>query len=172
MSGSSPTKVCPMCAETISAAALICPYCQKRQNRRLYLPGATIGALIIVVLLLGGFIIVAWAFDRGNDFGDHRGEVTVLSAQMTDAASYSTNKELVVYGLLTNSGSCDWEVGKFEIRFTDKQGNLVDVATAGTYFTLPSHSEHAYRLSLSGRQMNSRYESVSVFLRDAKDPKM
>ena len=155
----------------IKAAARKCPYCQKNQNGTFRLTRNTSVMLIAVVLALAGFLLTASLLSRPRDFSAHRDDITVLTAQMAETDAAPTKKELVVFGTLTNQGRYEWGVSRFEARFFDKDGKLADVASESDSFTLPPHSEHAYRFSVYGRRLDPKYASLKVYVRSASDPK-
>jgi RNA polymerase subunit RPABC4/transcription elongation factor Spt4 len=54
------TKVCPLCAETIKAAAKVCPFCRSKQGRyALWRQELLIGgpATLVIIMAIG---VIAW----------------------------------------------------------------------------------------------------------------
>ena len=78
MTESSDAKVCPMCAETIKAAAKVCPHCRYWQSR-FSLQNPQVVAAVCLVLALAAIIglgaFVEWLFGSKRDFAEYRNEI-------------------------------------------------------------------------------------------------
>jgi hypothetical protein len=170
-----PTKVCPRCAETIKAAAKVCPFCQSRQNRAVYLAWDVFCAMT-GLLVIGGLIFVAnWApgsdSDDGSDlsFKIHR---TELAATDLDWRSSGAPGRYALTGYLTNSGTHAWRVSELEIRIKDQDGNLVDVAHTALEkdqrFVVPPNQRHALSIQFSSSLMKTNNQ-LSLRVQRAAD---
>jgi hypothetical protein len=122
------TKVCPLCAETIKAAAKVCPYCRTKQSRYVLLRQELLMSVSILGLIIVAIVVIAkFAPDESTDgrsFAGHQNELVVSSSSLE---SIGTNEDLWMTGTMTNDGHYPWRVRQLEIRFWDKTGNLLDV---------------------------------------------
>jgi len=124
------TKVCPLCAETIKAAAKVCPHCQTRQTRFAYLLGEFLGVIIALVVLGGLGFLLDWTFGNGEDdsvslaFKIHRHDLSGRELAWTPDRS----QQYRLTGYVTNAGSYAWRIHELAILVKDGQGQMVDVS--------------------------------------------
>ena len=141
-----------MCAETIKAAARICPHCQSRQSRfalwREEVSGAVVGA-IFAAFAIGVFV---WLFPEepdvsGRSFARHRDDLLVSGSSLSLAKGKSG---FWLTGYLTNRGEHPWRVHQLEVRFLDKRSNLLDVRhpESKELFVVQPRRDHAFRVDL------------------------
>jgi hypothetical protein len=145
----SQTKTCPLCAETIKAAAKLCPFCQARQGRftlwREQLGQLVAGLSLAVLSGLACFWVFPDTPASGRNFARHRDELRVLR---TSLERVKKKPEFWLMGYVTNSGSYPWRVHELELRFLDAQGNLLDVRHSALFdsFVVPPRGESAFRV--------------------------
>jgi RNA polymerase subunit RPABC4/transcription elongation factor Spt4 len=149
------TKICPLCAETIKAAAKVCPFCQSRQSRFTVIKGELTGVFIVIVLLGGLIAMGSWLFPdesdsaSGRDFVRHRGELPVVRTTLETA---EMGEQFWLSGFVTNKGDHPWRVLGLEVRFVNAQGKLLEVQHREfdkiNAFAVQPNSEHAFRIRL------------------------
>src|ERR1700690_2017545 len=110
MSDISESRTCPLCAETIKAAAMVCPFCRAHQSRfalwrEQYIH--VIGALVMMALL---GLVCYWVFhddfaSKGQSFTRHRSDLRVLRSSLERGKK---KPEFWLTGYVTNSGSYPW----------------------------------------------------------------
>lgn len=145
------TKICQRCAETIKAAAKVCPFCQGRQGRFAFwqeqLP--LVVSVLLLLVLLG--LVCYWALpdvpESGRKFARHREDLRVLR---TSLEREKTQPKFWLMGYVTNRGNYPWRVRSLESRFLDAQGNLLDVRhmDVSNPFVVQPHGEDAFRVAL------------------------
>jgi hypothetical protein len=165
------TKICPLCAEAIKAAAKVCPYCRKSQNRRFFISKYDLIAFVSAALVIGMILMFLYLFVGPRNYSPNRDQIEVLNSQrIIEKAEYSTN--LVVFGVLTNKSPYAWQIGGFEVRYYSKDGKIADLSLCGDEFTVLPHSDHSYRLMVYDQKTIPDYPSYKVFVSSAKDPKI
>ncbi len=176
MNGASDTKVCPLCAETIKAAAKVCPHCQSRQGRFAILKGEIAGTLVLLALLA----IVAFLLDRifsdesdwnlYTGFALHRQDLQVVRTALGPGPRQS---EYWLMGYVTNRGERPWRVHELEVRLQDPQGHLVDVRHPELgkeeAFVVQPGQEHAFRVTLDTLTRTNALNVSNVRVQIASD---
>lgn len=146
------TKICPLCAETIKAAARVCPFCRWKQ-RRFELWRQELALALVLVLLTGmAILVMVWIETDdtevgGRRFSRHRGDLAVMSPSLQAA---NGKPEFWMTGVITNRSERPWRVHQLEVRFLDAQGGLLDVRHANVkdLFIIQPHRDHAFRVGL------------------------
>ena len=164
-----PTKVCPLCAETIKAAAKVCPHCRRVQTRWFFINEYDLMAVMSVILFAGASFVCFKVFGEGRNFSSSRGKIIVLSSHASVEAHHDYTN-VVVSGVLTNASDYAWNLGMFEVRYLDMAGKVVDADEGSGGFTVLSHSEHSFRLTLYSRKTVPDHVSQQVQVRSASDP--
>ena len=157
MAENEPTKVCPLCAETIKAAAKVCPFCRSRQGRFTVLKGELGSAIVTIALLAVPIWMSSSLFPDDSDstsavdFVRHRGELPVVRTVLEGAEG---RQRFWLSGYVTNKGDRPWRVHKLEVRLLDARGNLLEVQhrpfAKNNAFVVQPNSEHAFRIELYG----------------------
>src|ERR1051325_7154708 len=200
MDNSPATKSCLMCAETIKAAAKICPFCQSRQGR--FPPikndlAAFVVALFTVAVLVAALIIGIRYFDnKGRDFDTYREDLIVLQSSLKPTAAFfaftnlpaltnvsdtSTNRHrpfaypednFCLTGTVTNRSPYPWRIHAFEARFFYPSNNLLEAQQPYLRepFTILPHQEHPFRLSFYTRAFPNLDPLAQVRVLMAEDP--
>lgn len=167
------TKTCPMCAETIKAAAKVCPFCNSKQ-RRFEVWRQELPVSLTALLLLGiAILVITWIApdEKGvgrRNFTGH-GDELVVTACSLDRVDGKTEFRLT--GLLTNRGDHPWRVHELEVRFLDAQGGMLDVVRGGVadvFVVQPGH-DHAFRAELRGVTFTNREITHLVRVQVATD---
>jgi hypothetical protein len=171
------TKVCPRCAETIKAAAKVCPYCRRPQNRRIFISEQNVYILGSVLFFVTAVLLAYWFFANGREYSPTKHKITVMSAVFgIETRSYDTDSvetNVVVSGVLTNASKYSWKLTGFEVRFLDAAGKTVDVGTGGSEYMeliVMPHSDHAFNVKLYPMKTIPAHSSAKVTVTEAGDP--
>jgi len=133
-------KSCPFCAETIKAAAKICPFCQHRQSRFALLKKDVV-VVILAIYFVGGIVMLAIVASNISDhpkaeFASHREDLEVERTSIERARQTADNwfanqgTNLVNVTWTTNSAGgvvTKVRADMIEVHFIDSQSNLIDV---------------------------------------------
>ena len=106
MGDESQTKICPLCAETIKAAAKVCPYCQASQKRFALWRKDSLPLLSAVLFTAFLGAVCIWVFpddvaSTGPSFPRHREDLQVLRTSLERSKK---KPEYWLTGYVTNSG--------------------------------------------------------------------
>lgn len=180
MSDNEQTKVCPLCAETIKAAAKVCPHCRYWQKRWSFQNPQTtqaIGGILAVILIVGAMMGVGVLFDHlvgpKRDFAPYRDQIKVISSTMGFRMSGS-NLLVSVIGIVTNQSEFGWKNIGLEAQLFNKDDRLIDVIPAdGDYrgITVLPCSVAGFKIESKATTKESEYASDKVYVRVAKDIK-
>ncbi|MEJ0089125.1 MAG: hypothetical protein WDM80_05160 [Limisphaerales bacterium] len=69
------------CAETIKAAARVCPFCRKSQNRFFFISQYDLQAGLVLLFLILSVFLAFWFFGTGRRYSPELHKITVLSTQ-------------------------------------------------------------------------------------------
>jgi hypothetical protein len=164
------TKVCPLCAETIKAAAKVCPYCRKSQRRWAYITRYDLVGVAVVLLLIVMGSLVIKMFLQGRDFGPDKDKIQVLDFHFgLSNNGFETN--VVLAGVLTNESEHSWYIRDFQIRYLNTGGTILDMERASDGFTILPHSNHSFSLTLYERKFVPKYAACEVKVVSASDPR-
>jgi hypothetical protein len=166
------TKVCPLCAETIKAAAKVCPHCRKSQRHWAFMTRYDFFAIAFPLILIVTFFVFNKAFYHRRDFALDRDKIQVTEFHFAfDKSRYETN--VVMLGTLTNESDYSWDIGHFEIRYLNNMGKVLDIEddAYGNDFTVLPYSDHSFSLDLYERKSLPQYAVCEVKVVSADDPR-
>ena len=155
------TKVCPLCAETIKAAAKVCPFCRTRQSRFTLLKGEFAGIILVLTVFIVIPFSLDWLFgDESDDqssiaFVIHRNDLSVKDIAWKTAGR---NHDYLLTGYITNGGNYSWRIHELEIRVEDAQNNMVDVRHVefdkDEKFVVQPGQDHAFKTQFETAMMD------------------
>lgn len=168
------TKICPLCAETIKAAAKVCPRCGRNQPvsvkepwRRMIEAWLFLAAFAAIVF--GGLFWLATIVGPGRPFESYRERVVVVDPQMHFGGSGAGNY-ISTIGFIRNDSPLAWKDIQLEVRYFDSQGKLADTRTEVFWDRrLPSGDQQAFRIRGPADKTSSAYASQEVAVRSAVD---
>ena len=170
------TKVCPLCAETIKAAAKVCPHCRHWQKKwSLQNPHVvtTIWVVTMFAAIIGFSVFVDRLLGPKEFFENYRDQITVVSSQFSQRM-VGSNLLLTVVGTVTNRSAVAWKNVGVEAQFMDKSGKLFDVFVVDADYyhssvvVLP-HGEAAFKIECKSARPASDCETYKLAVRWAKD---
>ncbi len=166
------TKVCPLCAETIKAAAKVCPHCRKSQKRFFFLSQYDVQAILASALFILSLFFAFWFFGASRQYLPELHKITVLSTQFgIETTSEQTN--VIVSGVLTNASGYTWELTGFQVRFLDAAGKTIEMSNAGSEYmdlTVLPYSDISFHLNLYSIKVIPAYTSSKMTVTEARDP--
>jgi len=179
MTGPAETKVCPLCAETIKAAAKVCPHCRHPQSKWAFanpkissslwaIAGLTVWVIVGVFTYQGERKL----FGPKEQFTDYHNQVTVVSSDFSFRVSGS-NLWVTVVGTLTNRSEIGWKDLGVEAQFFDKSGRLIDaIAASGSDYrdlVILPHGEAAFKIETRAARPEGEYDTCKPTVRWARD---
>ena len=169
------TKTCPLCVETIKAAAKVCPHCRHWQKRwSLHNPqvGVTLWTSLAVAVWCCFGIFVNKLFGPKEQFATYRNEISVVNSEFSQRISGS-NLWITVVGTLTNHSDIGWKDVGLEAKFFDKSGKMIDAITvnAGDYHgvVILPHGEAAFKIEGKASHPVTDYNTNKLDVQWAKD---
>ena len=146
MAENEPTKVCPLCAETIKAAAKVCPFCRSKQVRHALLRQELLFGVPVLVVIVTAIMVISWFSPDKKGVGGR--SLIVLSTSLDRTG---TKPDIWLTGIVTNRGEYPWRVHELEVRFLDERGNLLDVSHPDVkdLFVVQPRQEHGFRVELN-----------------------
>ena len=168
------TKVCPMCAETIKAAAKVCPHCRHVQVKWSFFNPNITSALVGIfwlVSIVGIGVFVNKIIGR-QDFERYQTQFYILESTVSQRIA-SNGVYVVITGVLTNGSNYPWKSIGLEGQLFDREGKLIDVVVAPSdYYSgvvAASHAIAAFNIESRTSHSLTDYANHKVFVRWAKD---
>jgi predicted nucleic acid-binding Zn ribbon protein len=172
-------KVCPLCAETIKAAAKICPHCRTWQKKwsfqnpqTMQSIGAIISLIVIIVVLMGLGYFFQHLIGPKRDFAAYQSQIVVVNSEASFRMSDS-NLMVDVVGIVTNQTDFAWKNVGLEARLFDKEGKLIDVIQAdnSSYsgIVILPHAEAGFKIHSRATKNESDYAAHKVFIGTGED---
>ena len=168
MAEAEPTKMCPLCAETIKAKAKVCPYCRKIQHRGFFINRYDLLAVGTVIAFCISCGLVFNVFIHGRDFSSSRDKVKVLKSSLSLAVTPDYTN-VVVDGMLTNGSSYSWKLGRMDVRFSNASGQIIDADHSSFGHIVLPHNDRSFHLTLYSRNSIPTHASYEVVVESATE---
>jgi hypothetical protein len=159
-----------MCCSEIDSRAKKCPFCRHWQNKIslvLWHPTFAIAVILIFYILFQQFFVSQ--FEPGKDFNIDKGNIIIKDTAM----EFGENKcghAIVILGKIENNSNVSWRHPHFEIKFYDKNKNLVDTDQEEKYdFILPTKEEVPFKVSISRQFPEEQYNSFDIRIISASE---
>jgi hypothetical protein len=169
-------KNCPYCAETIPAAAKLCPRCRQWLSLCSFRHPAVIICVGVIFLFGMGLGISRFSTRLINPppyYDEFLGSIKIVDSRMNwvEREKEPSTKENQIYitGIATNQSPVAWRHIEFECRFFDTNGTMIDAANGFTYFTIQPNDNSAFRVSVLPTAPTNQYASFKVFVTAARN---
>lgn len=169
------TRVCKLCAETIKAAAVVCPHCRSWQKRWSWTDPRTTALLMAafwILVMVGMGVFFERVFGDKDDFATYRDDIVIVESQVSQRPS-GTNTYVTVVGTLTNASAVSWKDVGVEAQFLDSAGKPFDAITVNAegfrgVVVLP-HGGSTFKIEGRAARPGADYSNYRVTVRWAKD---
>jgi hypothetical protein len=170
-------KCCPFCAETIPAAAKICPRCRQWISLRSF-RNPVVGLVIslFALLMISGCVafffthVFSRVFNAPPYYADHVGSLQILQLKMFFKDT-TNGPRIYITGILTNRSQIPWRDIEFECRFLRSNGNLIDAYTSRSYSTVQANDDGAFRVTVTPIKDFQEYENLKLSISNARNVK-
>jgi hypothetical protein len=174
------TKVCPLCAETIKAAAKVCPHCRHCQTRKWSLSNPQFMQSVVAVFwaasIFGAIFGLGYFLENllgsKRDFAPYQNQIGIVSSKVSFRTSGS-NLTVFVVGVVTNKSEFAWKNVGLEAQLFDKSGKLIDVIQASdsgySGIVILPHSEAGFKIQSKAARDESEYATHIVVVGTGKD---
>lgn len=165
---------CRTCGAEIQASARICPRCHLPQSRLSFIPPVwlvPVSIALFLVVLAGMLALLSGGsmFLPGADFEEHADEILVADSTF-DFSDETGRSSIAAVGTLKNTGSIDWKDLRFEVRYFDSKGHLIDTESLKEpSLVLRAGGEAPFRVEGTAVRPPEQYASHQVIVRDADD---
>ncbi len=168
------TRVCPLCAETIRAAAKVCPHCRNWQ-RKWSLQNPQVGGAIMMLaglaMLISVLVFIEDHFTSGRSYAEYQDQISIRESHVSHRMG-SSNLLVTVVGIVTNRSEFGWKELTFEVQMFDELGTLIDVITHPSGYsgvTIAPYGNAGFKIEGRAAHQESRYAAHKVSIRWAKD---
>ena len=165
------SKICPYCAEQISAAAKVCPRCRQWLSvfsLRNPAASAAVICLGVLVCVVGFLMFMQRLFYEGVDFSPYRNDISIVESHMSLKAT-SNEKSVHLVVVITNQTDIAWKQIQMDVRFFNKAGKLIDAPQGFEYNPVLPHTESAFRMDFGPNEPLSDYDSYKIEVKYARD---
>jgi hypothetical protein len=163
------TKSCPVCFGTIDARAKKCPHCHSPQG--IYKFTIPFGIVVAILSLIGICTLLSWAagphgrqkrIDRASD-------AKVVSSKQYFAPATGNGVFPLLIASLSNESDHMITGLTYEVRFYNKQDELIDVIEGSNYGLFEPHKEFVVKAtaSTSAHLPESDYASHKIIIQRA-----
>jgi len=170
-------KTCDICYSEMDVRARKCPCCQHWQNK--FNRFATHPIVVMIPFLIAMTVMVAMlstvpsimreAFNQGEDFSTHEGEIAISNSKL-EFGELESGPTVVILGRMENSGDFSWKDVRLEVEIFDADGNLVDACQDEQYrFVVPAQGSSALKVSFPREFPKEHYVSHKIRVISATD---
>jgi hypothetical protein len=164
-------KICRYCAESIPAAAKICPRCRQWLTFCSFRNPLVsfVGILVPFLGIMAVFLYVIQNFMNPSPYySDFKGSLQILQSNMNWVET-SDGDHVFVTGVLTNQSQVAWKEPEFECRFFNSKGQMIDAATSLSYLTVVAGADSAFRVSVKPALESNAYSSFRISISNARN---
>ena len=168
------SKTCKMCYKEIDSRAKKCPYCQHWQSKIsmiVWHPAFAVFLIMIPYLIVFSSVrlIFKSMFDQGEDFTPYRNQI-IINKSEPKFGETSHGPTVVVMGEIKNISNLSWKDVQLEVRFYDKDNNLIDTDQKEKYsFVVPANDISTFKVSIPREFPEEQYASCKVRILSAQD---
>ncbi len=163
-------KQCPQCAERIKATAKKCPFCMTPQGKKRWF--LSLLALLPFIFMMIYISRIPSGLNKPKfQFADYTQQVRVTSSEMHfETLGKETERTVTVLGTVRNDSNIAWRHPRYEVRFFNKAGKLIDTETSEISHTaLAPHQEQGFRIQTTASKPIADYATLQVKLVTAED---
>lgn len=171
------SKACPFCAETVPAAARICPRCRQwlsyRSLRHPVVSLFVVGLPAMLCFLGFGYVMLQFLAHYTNPppyYFEHPGSIRVLESRINWVEAKDGSR-IYVTGLITNQSLLPWKDLEFDCRFFNAEGVMIDACDGRSSFTIQPATESAFRVIVKPAQSATDYKTHRITVGTARNLK-
>lgn len=168
-------RTCPWCAESIPAAARLCPRCRQWLTWRSWRhPMVNLGVGLAgllgacLILSLTVFTALGHLINAPPFYQEHPDALAVLSSHYHWVQT-KDGPRLFVTGILTNRSEFAWRDIEFECRFYDAAGQLIDAASPRSFLTIRTNDDAAFRVTVNPAAPTNAYDHFTLTVTHARN---
>jgi hypothetical protein len=103
-------------------------------------------------------------------YSEFPNSINILASHMNFVQTENGSR-IYLTGLLTNSSPVAWKSIEFDCRFFDAHGVMLDAGTGGSYATVQSFDEAAFRVAIIPLAPTNEYASFKIRVGSARNAK-
>ncbi len=167
------TVLCKMCCQEIDTRARKCPFCHQWQNKiSTFLLNPRFSGLLVIIGFLSIPYYLSNRFDSGENFQQYLGQIEISESEMKFGEN-SCGPSIVILGKVMNRSKFSWKDVRFELKFFDKDGKLIDADQEEDYsLILTPEEESLFKVSLKIDFPVEQYVSYEIRILSAKDERV
>lgn len=169
------SRTCPFCAETIHAAAKVCPRCRQWLSLR-SIRHPIVGFLAVSLPVLLGLGVLRYGvilrfermFNPPPFYSEMPNALVILESRMNWVQT-TNGPRIYVTGILTNRSAVAWKDIEFECRFFGTNGVMLDAANTQSRFTILAEDDLAFRVVVVPARSAGDYHALKVLISNARN---